>query len=254
MLDVHPPHEPTHTWKDFLIHIATIVLGLMIAVGLEQAVEYVHHRYEVRETREALRRELEDNQRRMKREVVYWRKETAALENNLLVLEYLKQHPGTPQEKLPGILIWSDLSAGYTHVAWDAAKQNAVIDLLPEDEAARDAERYERLARVDSSSEDVWTALNDASQFSYVDGDLSHLSPQQVDETITLLAAALKKQFLAGVPLENLGRHDPVFAPTLSLDEIHRLEHRPNLENPTAMAAATALSMRRIQEAVPEKK
>ena len=25
MLDVHPPHEAAHTWKDFFIHIATIV-------------------------------------------------------------------------------------------------------------------------------------------------------------------------------------------------------------------------------------
>ena len=27
MLDVHPPHSPTHTWKDFFIHIATITVG-----------------------------------------------------------------------------------------------------------------------------------------------------------------------------------------------------------------------------------
>jgi inner membrane protein involved in colicin E2 resistance len=31
MLDVHPPHEAAHTWKDFLIHIATIVYGLLIS-------------------------------------------------------------------------------------------------------------------------------------------------------------------------------------------------------------------------------
>ena len=49
MLDVHPPHSPTHTWKDFFIHLATIVIGLLIAVGLEQAVEYLHHRHLVRE-------------------------------------------------------------------------------------------------------------------------------------------------------------------------------------------------------------
>jgi len=24
MLDVHPPHEAAHSWKDFFIHIATI--------------------------------------------------------------------------------------------------------------------------------------------------------------------------------------------------------------------------------------
>jgi hypothetical protein len=31
MLDVHAPHEPVHTWKSFFIHIATIVIGLLIA-------------------------------------------------------------------------------------------------------------------------------------------------------------------------------------------------------------------------------
>ena len=34
MLDIHPPHKAAHTWRDFLIHIATIGLGLLIAVGL----------------------------------------------------------------------------------------------------------------------------------------------------------------------------------------------------------------------------
>ncbi len=27
MLDVHPPHEAAHTWKDFFLHVATIVGG-----------------------------------------------------------------------------------------------------------------------------------------------------------------------------------------------------------------------------------
>ena len=42
MLDVHAPHAGIHTWSEFLIHIATIVIGLLIAVGLEQTVEYFH--------------------------------------------------------------------------------------------------------------------------------------------------------------------------------------------------------------------
>ena len=46
MLDVHPPHERVHTWKDFFIHIATICVGLLIAVGLEQTVEAVHHHHQ----------------------------------------------------------------------------------------------------------------------------------------------------------------------------------------------------------------
>ncbi len=42
MLDVHPAPHAAHSWKDFFIHIATIVIGLLIAVGLEQMVEYFH--------------------------------------------------------------------------------------------------------------------------------------------------------------------------------------------------------------------
>jgi len=45
MLDVHMPH-PTHTWSDFLIRIATITVGLLIAISLEQTVEWVHHRHQ----------------------------------------------------------------------------------------------------------------------------------------------------------------------------------------------------------------
>ena len=59
MLDVHAPHSPTHTWKDFFLHIATITVGLLIAVGLEQAVELFHHRHQREQLIEDLNREAE---------------------------------------------------------------------------------------------------------------------------------------------------------------------------------------------------
>jgi hypothetical protein len=61
MLDVHPAHHAAQTWRDFFIHIATIVLGLLIAVGLEQTVEYIHHRRELTTAREELRVEVEQD-------------------------------------------------------------------------------------------------------------------------------------------------------------------------------------------------
>ena len=45
MLDVHAPHQTVHTWKDFLIHIAAITIGLLMALGLESTVEWLHHRH-----------------------------------------------------------------------------------------------------------------------------------------------------------------------------------------------------------------
>src|SRR6516162_150479 len=54
MLDVHPAHHAASTWRDFFIHIATIALGLLLAVGLEQGVEVIHHRHEANHARELI--------------------------------------------------------------------------------------------------------------------------------------------------------------------------------------------------------
>jgi hypothetical protein len=43
MLDVHALQYTVHTWRDFFIHIATITIGLLIAIALEQSVENLHH-------------------------------------------------------------------------------------------------------------------------------------------------------------------------------------------------------------------
>jgi hypothetical protein len=41
-MEVHPPHAPLHSWKDFWIHLGTITIGLLIAISLEQSVEALH--------------------------------------------------------------------------------------------------------------------------------------------------------------------------------------------------------------------
>src|ERR1700692_2500420 len=61
MLDIHPAHHAASSWKEFFVHIATIVLGLLIAIGLEQTVEYIHHRHLASEARASIQRELIHN-------------------------------------------------------------------------------------------------------------------------------------------------------------------------------------------------
>ena len=57
VLDVHPPHTAVHGWRDFLLHILTITIGLLIALALEGAVTAIDHHRLVREARENIRRE-----------------------------------------------------------------------------------------------------------------------------------------------------------------------------------------------------
>jgi hypothetical protein len=61
MLDVHPPHQAAHTWRDFFIHIATICIGLLIAIGLEQCVEALHHHHQREDLERQMHVESEQN-------------------------------------------------------------------------------------------------------------------------------------------------------------------------------------------------
>ena len=61
MLDVHSPHEPIIGWKDFLLHLFTITIGLLIALSLEGMVEWFHHRHLVHEAEASLYREIDGN-------------------------------------------------------------------------------------------------------------------------------------------------------------------------------------------------
>jgi hypothetical protein len=56
-MDIHKP-KPFHGWREFLKEFGIIVLGVLTALGLEQAVEAVHTHGEVSEAREALRGEI----------------------------------------------------------------------------------------------------------------------------------------------------------------------------------------------------
>jgi hypothetical protein len=59
-MDIHKP-KPAHSWREFLTEIGTIICGILIALGLEQAVEQVHWSHEVEAERAALLDEAKEN-------------------------------------------------------------------------------------------------------------------------------------------------------------------------------------------------
>ena len=59
-MEIHKP-KAAHSWREFLIEIGTIICGILIALGLEQAVEWSRTQAEVREARKALDAEIASN-------------------------------------------------------------------------------------------------------------------------------------------------------------------------------------------------
>jgi hypothetical protein len=57
-VEIHHKIKPPKNWREFLKEYGIIVLGVLTALGAEQAAEAIHHRAEVREAREALNEEM----------------------------------------------------------------------------------------------------------------------------------------------------------------------------------------------------
>jgi hypothetical protein len=250
MLDVHPPHAPTHTWRDFLIHIATIVIGLLIAVGLEQLVERIHQHYELRETREALQRETESNHTNIAAEERNWLITTARLKNNLLVLQFIRSHPGTPQTALPGDLDWHQSPFHADHAVWDAAAKSGITAHMPLTESNRDVELYNNLTGLAAQSLDTWNAINDAARFDLLDTDPTHLSPLQLDQTIQLTETALARHIEMGYSFGRLAFEFPDMPQYITWKNIASIRPTSQELDPKGLAAAHQLTTDRLHAAV----
>jgi len=155
MLDVHPPHHAASTWRDFFIHIATIVLGLLIAIGLEQTVELVHHRHQRHQLQEDLRNEAEQNLQVIDRDLKMQYLEPwfqQAMDAASAAGPNKSRISLPPAPCLPG----SVGTAEYRYFApsqavWTTAKESGIVALLPVGESrmyARLAHNYDLLEYV----------------------------------------------------------------------------------------------------------
>jgi hypothetical protein len=147
MIDIHPAHHAATTWRDFFIHIATICLGLLIAIGLEQAVEAVHHAHERRELIADMRDEASRN-------VVTLHKTTGILIEQatwylatMQTLQTATPRVGVVTVTLPPIKPFPFTVTG-DRAVWAVAQANGKAALLSEQEA----ETYQKL---DHEAEDA---------------------------------------------------------------------------------------------------
>ncbi len=128
-MDVHPPHEPIRSWQDFLLHLATITVGLLIAIALEAGVEALHYRHIVGDARTNLRRELLENQKTYAENLRSLEANAEMLKHDIDQLRDVRA--GRPPEHLD--LHWSFLWSSYVDAAWKSARDiGAIAHMRPE--------------------------------------------------------------------------------------------------------------------------
>ncbi len=193
MLDVHPPHEAAHTWKDFFIHIATIVVGLIIAVGLEQTVEYFHHRHQIHVTRERIREEAQLNRQILLADEHGLERIEANLDQTLAVVRSLKTQKAAATEAPD----FTFALQGFYDAAYSSARDSGVLSLMPYDEAAMYSDAYSANSLGMKSGLDLWSALYSAKAAMH-GKPLNQLDPDEILPLITAISEARGKAELAG--------------------------------------------------------
>jgi hypothetical protein len=124
-MHLHRP-KPLHGWRELSVEIGVIVVGIIIALGLEQTVEFFHHRAQREDLTEALRKDGERNRTYIKtdidksRAILDWALEQASAVQRAEPLGALTIH------RLPSSYIGSP-DAG----VWPSARASGVSNLLP---------------------------------------------------------------------------------------------------------------------------
>jgi len=237
MIDIHPAHHAATTWREFFIHIATIVLGLIIAVGLEQTVEYFHHRHQLAEARRALVVERGANVIYFAAQTAEFHRMAAQLQDDISVLQYLKAHPHAAPETWPAKFNLTTINYAYRNAAWHTADN--VLEMMPGPEREADADLYRRLANLQDATRDQRAAMTEIRNCFILYPTLQELSPAQIDHVLDLTAGALAKYGAAASIQRNLNSQYPDFKPSPVLADENKFIHYKGDPEITARGLAT---------------
>jgi hypothetical protein len=128
VLDVHPPSEAVHGWRDFFIHLITITIGLLIALSLEGCVEWQHHRHLVHEAEASLHAEIESNAKGLPDAIANLHKNQAELKNDVTVLKYIIKNHKAPEHS--HMSIGSGIET-LDDVSWKTAQSTTALSYMP---------------------------------------------------------------------------------------------------------------------------
>ncbi len=146
MLDVHLPHK-LHGFWEFLLHLFTITVGLLIAVQIESFVEWRHHLHLAAEARAALRAEIEHNLKDLKAAqpgLKAWREQIDA---DYKIVRKIQEHPNDLKAQHTSLTVnYSSISLADT--AWRTAQSTGALAYMPYEEAEQYSSIYQTQAAL----------------------------------------------------------------------------------------------------------
>lgn len=125
-MDVQPPQQPIHTVKDFLLHLLTITVGLLIALALEAAVQYIHHRHLVRDAQYNLQQEIAANRKQYAINAQWVQENRDQLDRDTRELRAMRSGKQTAAADLTWEWKWNS----FRGIAWRTAHDSGAVSYM----------------------------------------------------------------------------------------------------------------------------
>jgi hypothetical protein len=182
MLDVHPPHKAIEGVGEFFLHLFTITVGLLIAVGIEAAVERHQHRELASEARDTMTAEIRKNSSNVADALKEIDQEQQKLKDNLAKVRKVQLNPSDPSSRDLHLDISFD-TTGLEDTGWRTAQVTGALAFMPYAESERYTSIYrvgeEFLKNQDQLSEDESRILGIIQKFHVGEG--SNLTKDAAD-------------------------------------------------------------------------
>jgi tetratricopeptide (TPR) repeat protein len=149
MLDVHAPEHGINGVRDFFLHLFTITVGLLIALGLEAGAEALHHRHQREEAEATIRREISENHDELQKLQVDIKREGENLEKALAFLEDLRD--GKHDDPRGINLGWH--SSPLQSAGWRTASDTGALIYISYERVQRFAEAYQEQQLFEDATE-----------------------------------------------------------------------------------------------------
>jgi hypothetical protein len=190
-VDIHPPQGPVNSFKDFFLHLLTVILGILIALSLEGLIEWRHHRSLAEEARANLMVEIRENRRLLGGGLAAAPNAEQRLKATIEAIEaYRKNHRDDRTSKLD----WSFGVFPLSATAWSTATSTGALSYMDYSEVQGYTRAYvlqEEFLTMQQSTLGTWLDLQKWLARRNAGGSLSDLNNDELSQVEAEASAAL---------------------------------------------------------------